>query len=118
MTKEEERQYRQICEMMSAGLFSSAANLAGRAVIQKVSYRIACDAIYAACYQGLFASALKKLQIEGTVANGLSFGDAWTNRAVHELVAHEIVRKMISYLDTLDDRYTWVVNILKKKKPY
>lgn len=116
MTKEEERQYREIHQQVVDTLFMRAATVAGEAVKRGVRFRVACDAIYAAHYQGLFGAALKTLQGEGTVPTSLTMNDAWANRGIHELVVHEIIRKAFSYLDTLDPRYTWSLNILKKKR--
>lgn len=116
MTKEEERQYREIHQQVADTLFMRAETVAGEAVKRGVKYRVACDAIYAAHYQGLFGAALKTLQNEGKVATGVTVNDAWAHRGVHELVVHEIIRKSFSYLDTLDPRYVWAFNILKKKR--
>ncbi len=116
MTKEEERQYREIHQQVADTLFMRAATVAGEAVKRGVKYRVACDAIYAAHYQGLFGAALKALQNAGSVPTRMTVNDAWESREVHELVVHEIIRKSFSYLDTLDDRYVWSLNILKKKK--
>lgn len=118
MTKkeEEDRQYREIHQQVVDSLFMRSATVAGEAVKRGVRYRVACDAIYAAQYQGLFGAALKALQNDGKIAIGMTVNDAWVHRGVHEQVVHEIVRKTLSYLDTLDPRYVWLVNILKKKK--
>jgi hypothetical protein len=116
MTKEEDRQYREIHQQVVDSLFMRSATVAGEAVKRGVRYRVACDAIYAAHYQGLFGAALKTLQNDGTVPMGMPVGEAWGHREVHELVVHEILRKAFGYLDTLDDRYVWSLNILKKKR--
>lgn len=116
MTKDEERQYREIHQQVMDTLFMRSATVAGEAVKRGVRYRLACDAIYDAHYQGLFGAALKDLQNQGKVAIGLTVTDAWVHRGIHELVVHEIIRKAFSYLDTLDDRYVWSLNILKRKK--
>jgi len=116
MTKEEEHQYREIHQQVVDTLFMRAAVVAGEAVKRGVRYRVACDAIYAAHYQGIFGMALKTLQNEGQVGAGVTINEAWAHRSTHELVVHEIIRKSFSYLDTLDPRYTWSLNILKKKK--
>ncbi len=116
MNKEEERQYREIHQQVSDSLFMRAATVAGEAVKRGIRYRVACEAIYAAHYQGLFGAALKTLQNEGKVANGMTVNDAWVHREVHELVVHEIMGKAFGYLDTLDSRYVWSLNVLKKKR--
>lgn len=116
MTKEEERQYLEIHQQVVDSLFMRAAQVAAEAVARGVKYRTACAAIYAAHYQALFGAALKDLQNDRKVPTGMTMNDAWTDREVHELVVHEVARKVVSYLDTLDDRYVWSVNILKKKK--
>lgn len=116
MTKDEERQYQDIHGQVLNSLFSKSSVVAGEAVKRGVKYRVACEAIYSAHYQGLFGSALKALQNDGKVATGLTVGDAWNHRAVHELVVHEIIRKAFVHLDILDPRSVWSINILKQKK--
>lgn len=118
MNKDEERQYHEIHQQVVDTLFMKSAVVAGEAVKRGVRYRVACDAIYAAHYQGLFGAALKELQNEGRIANGITVTDAWVHRGIHELVVHEIIRKAFCYLDILDPRYVWSMNILKKKKKH
>jgi hypothetical protein len=117
MTSDEARQYAEICTEITDSLFMHAARVAGESVKKKVRYKLACEAIAAACYQGLFGAALKVLQNSQKAPTGMTVKDAWSNREVHELIAHEIVRNAVHYMGTLDHRYTWTANILKRKKP-
>ncbi len=116
MTKDDEKQYRAIHQETLNAVFSRASVIAGQAVKKGVKYKLACDAIYAAHYQALFGSALKKLQNEGKIPTGISVNEAWVHREIHELLVHEIAAKAFSYLDALDERYFWSMNILKKNK--
>lgn len=116
MTKDEEKQYRDIHQEALNIFFNRASIIAGEAVRKGVKYKVACDAIYAANYQAMFGSALKKLQNDGKVSTSLTVNEAWVNREVHELIVHEVIKKAFGYLDALDDRYYWSMNILKKTK--
>jgi hypothetical protein len=117
MTKDDARAYREICQEITDSLFMHAATLAGSSVKKGIRYKLACEAIYAACYQGLFGAALKVLQNDGKVPTSFRIQDAWTNRGVHELVSQEVIRKAVDYLGMTDPRYRWAVNILKRGKP-
>ncbi len=117
MTKDDEdRQYREIHQQVVDSLFMKSATIAGEAVRRGVKYRLACDAIYAAHYQALFGAALKDLQNDRKLPTALTVSDAWVNREAHELIVHEIITKAFRYMDTLDDRFVWSINILKKKR--
>ena len=115
MTKEE-RDYQEITQQVADSLFLRASVVAGEAVKRGVRYAVACDAIYGAQYQGVFGAALQSLKNAGKVARGMTIKEAWGDREVHELVAHDIIRKIFSCLDLLDPRYVWSINILKKKR--
>lgn len=116
MKKEEERDYRDVCVEMTDQVLALASRVAAKAVERKVSYRLACNAVQVALYQGLFAATLRKMKNNREVPSNLKMEEAFVSADHHEAVAHEIVKVIFDHLQVVDRRFVWAMNIVKRKR--
>lgn len=118
MNKEEElRECRDLRKKLVAGVLMQASTATGISVTKGASYRSACGAVYEALFLATFAAALRSLQNEAKVANGLTLEDALEHKVVRELVIHEIIAKSLKALDDMDPQHVWTCKIVKRRTP-
>lgn len=116
MDDKDERGFRNVCFEMSNRTIALASQIIGEAVAKGVKYKLACNAIKMAMYQGMFSAVLNELKMESKIASDLRVEDAISSPKEHETVAHEIVRLTVDHLRVVDNRYVWSVNIAKRNK--
>lgn len=116
MTKDEDRQYREVFVEMADKTLALASLVAANAVKRGVSYRLACHAIKVALYQGLFAATLRELKNERKLPTSLSLDHAYTHADTHEPVAHEMLSLIVTSLECADRRQTWRANIVRRPR--
>lgn len=115
MTKDE-RDYRDVCAEMTDRTLALASLVAANSVKRGVSYRLAYHAVRAALYQGLFGITLRGMKNDREMPSSLQMEEAFVTPSHHEAVAHEIVKVVFSNLKTVDPRFVWAMNIVKRKK--
>lgn len=116
MTKEEERNYRDVCCEMTDQVMALASRVAANAVKRGVSYRLACHAVKVAIYQGLFGATLRQMKNDKDMPSSLMMEEAFVTPAHHESVAHELVKLIFDHLQVVDRRFIWTMNIAKRKR--
>lgn len=114
--KEEQGDYREVCEEMTDQTMALASRVAANAVNRGVPYRLACHAVKVAIYQGLFGATLRQMKNDKQLPSALQLEEAFRTPAHHEAVAHEVVKLVFDHLQVVDPRFVWAMNTVKRSR--